>query len=470
MTQSHFDIIVIGGGPAGQKAAIQGAKARKKVLLVELDTAIGGACVQRGTIPSKTLRETAIALSGFQRRSGNVYTISAREDLHLASLITRKDAVVAAHAKYMTDQLTRNHVERWHGRASFAGPHEIEVETVTGGKERAAGEFIIIASGSRPREPAEIPIDHEHVLDSDSILSMIYLPRSLTVLGSGVIAAEYASIFGALGVKVTMIDKAARPLGFIDPDITHHFVASFEAMGNTFIGNAAIKNVEFDGVSEVVTTLGDGRTVRSEKLLCALGRVANVEALNLEKAGVTLSARSLVEVNDKYQTKAPHIYGVGDVIGPPSLASAAMEQGRRAVCHALGLGSIGAPELIPAGIYTIPEMSSVGLTEAQAAERHGTTIVGLAKFNEVARGQIAAIEDGLLKLIADPTGKQLLGVQVIGEGACELVHIGQMALLANLPIDTFVESVFNFPTLAEAYRVAALAIIGKRSANSQPAS
>lgn len=456
--EASYDIVVLGGGPAGQKAAIQGAKSGKRVLLVEMQAAVGGNCVQWGTIPSKTLRETALAFSVFKKRIGDVFDVQAREDVKIASLIARKDQVIAAHERFMEDQLTRNRVERWHGRARFRDAHTIEVVGLVGDIRTVRADIIVIATGSRPRQPPEVPIDHEHILDSDSILSMIYLPQTLTVLGSGVIACEYASIFAALGVKVTMIDRAPRPLGFLDPDITSKFTHAFEQMGSQYIGKAQTTNVEFDGVSQVVTTLQDGRTFASEKLLCALGRVANVEALELHRAGVQVSERKLVPVDTCFRTSVPHILAVGDVVGPPSLASAAMEQGRRAVCHALHLPAGGPPELIPAGIYTIPEMSSVGLTEEQAIARNGSAVVGTANFNEVARGQIAAIEDGMLKLIADPRGEKLLGVQVVGEGACELVHVGQMALLAGFEVETFVEHVFNFPTLAEAYRVAALAV------------
>jgi NAD(P) transhydrogenase len=294
------------------------------------------------------------------------------------------------------------------------------------------------------------------------MLSFMYLPASLTVLGSGVIACEYASIFAALGVQVTIIDRYERPLGFLDAELTQRFVRSFEARGGRFIGQQHIVNVAWDGFSTVVTTLANGATIRSEKLLCSLGRVANVAWLNIAAVGLTCAPSGLLEVDEHCRTAMPHIYAVGDIIGPPALASCAMEQGRRAIRHALGLEVGHPPELIPMGLYTIPEMASVGLNEVEARQRYGGVLVGRARFDELARGQIAGITDGLLKLVADPQGRRLLGVQIIGEGATELIHVGQMGLLAHCDVDTFVDHIFNFPTLAEGYRVAALHIAKQR--------
>ena len=459
----RWDIVVIGSGPAGQKAAIQGAKAGRKVLVVEQDSSVGGACVHHGTIPSKTLRETAVALTGLRRRSGHVFEVTLREDLRIASLLARVDQVIVAHERFLVRQLERNGVELWHGRARFASPRELEVEGVDRRVRRARGDVFVIATGSRPRTPPEVPIDHEHVLDSDSILSMRYLPASLTVIGAGVIASEYASVFSALGVKVTMIDRGARPLGFLDPEIVDRFLQAYRRTGGQFLAGRSATSVIWDGLSTVQTTLDDGSVVESEKLLYALGRVANVEQLRLDAAGLATTPRGLLAVDEHLRTSQPHIYAVGDVIGPPSLASSSMEQGRRAICHALELPVGGAAELIPVGVYTIPEMSSVGLTEEQVIERFGRAIVGRARFDELARGQIAAIEDGMLKLVAGPDGRRLLGVQIVGEGASELIHLGQMALASGASVDMFVDSIFNFPTLAEAYRVAALDIAGRRA-------
>jgi NAD(P) transhydrogenase len=460
-----FDIVIVGGGPAGHGAALHAAHHGRRVLLIERETSIGGACVARGTIPSKTLRETALALTGFRRRSGNVCEVAMGEDVQVASLMMRLEQVVTAHQASMKAQLERAEVVRWHGRAKFVDATTLSVTGVDRSVRQVKAKIIIIATGSRPRTPPEIPIDHQHVLDSDSILSLIYLPRSLTVLGAGVIACEYASIFAALGTRVTMIDRGERPLAFLDPELTTCFTEALAATGSRFIGKAVTGKVEWDGLGEVVTTLADGAVIRSEKLLCTLGRVANLEELDLPAAGLAPTPRGLLPVDKDLRTTVPHIYGVGDVIGPPSLASASMDQGRRAVCHALGLPTGVSPELIPMGIYAIPELSSVGLTEEEARKRHGGAIVGRARFSDIARGHIAAIQDGLLKLVTDADGRKLLGVQVAGEGAAELVGIGQMALIAGMDVDVFIANTFNFPTLAEAYRLAAMEVVFQREAS-----
>jgi NAD(P) transhydrogenase len=459
-----WDVVVIGSGPAGQKAAIQAAKAGRRALVIEQDIRVGGACVHHGTIPSKTLRETALTFSAFRRKSGHVLEVNMPEDVQIAGLNSRMEGVVAAHETFIADQMKRNGIEVWHGRARFVSPHAVEVLSVSRGRRSAEASAIILATGSRPRDPGAVRIDHEHIFDSDSMLSMRYLPRSLAVLGAGVIATEYASIFATLGVRVTMIDKGERPLGFVDPEIVERFLEAFAESGGRFVGRGQVRSVAFNGVSSVVTTLASGEEIQTEKVLCAQGRVANLEGLCLEAAGLKVDARGLMAVDARFRTGVPHIYAVGDVIGPPSLAASAMEQGRLAARHALGLcvSDLGAGTS-PVGIYAIPEIASLGLNEQQARAQGGA-IVGRANFRELARGQIGAIENGLLKLVSDASGSQLLGVQVIGEGASELVHIGQMGMLGHLPIDTFVECTFNFPTLAEAYRVAALDIVGRRAA------
>lgn len=460
-TRRHVDLVVIGSGPAGQKAAIQGAKAGRSVILVERSRELGGSCVQKGTIPSKTLRENALRVKNM-RMSAELAHYSLPEDVELNTLIQRLSDVLEAHDVYMRRQIERNGVEFLHGRASFISPHELRITNVRGVTEVLSADFIIIASGSLPRKPDNVDIDHEHIFDSDSILSMLYLPRSLTVLGGGVIASEYASIFQALGVKVTMIDKYPRPLGFLDKDLTDTFVTAFEAMGGTWCGEANLIKASWNGVNAVECVLEDGRVIKSDKLLCAAGRISNVAELNIENAGLKLNNKGLIEVDDRLATSVPHIFAAGDIIGPPSLASASMEQGRRATCNAFGIAVGDTNETIPAGIYSIPELSAVGLNEDQARKIHGNILIGTARFDEIARGQISGIQQGMLKIICDDSGEKILGVMIVGEGATELIHIGQMALLTQSKVDIFVESIFNFPTLAEAYRVAALEIIGKR--------
>jgi NAD(P) transhydrogenase len=463
MSEDNFDydVVVIGSGPAGQKAAIQAAKANQRVAIIERDSLFGGACVHRGTIPSKTLRENALRVN-HMRQNAALANFQLNEDTEMVTLIDRLDEVLKSHDTYMREQIDRNQIKRIHGRARFIDNHTLSISKVGGESLELKVRNVVIATGSYPRKPAHIPIDHEHIFDSDSILSMLYLPTSLTVLGGGVIASEYASIFQALGVKVTMIDRYPSPLGFLDKDMTDTFVSAFEAMGGTWLGNEEVEDVFWDGVSQVVTKCKSGQVISSQKLLCAAGRVANVDNLALENAGLALNDRGVLPVDADLRTQVENIFAAGDVIGPPSLASASMEQGRRASCNALEIETGEFSQLIPAGIYSIPELSSVGLTEAQAREKFGNVIVGRARFAEVARGQISGNTEGMLKIIADENGKKVLGVALVGEGATEVVHIGHMAMLCNADVDIFVESTFNFPTLAEAYRIAALEILAQR--------
>ena len=459
--KDSFDLIVIGGGPAGQKAAVQGAKLGQKVMLIERSRSVGGACVRFGTIPSKTLRETALALGKFRRLTSGVMDVQMPEHTAIESLMTRKEQVIASHEHYMGAQLARNGIETFQGMARFVTPHELEIADIAGAKRRVEGRFFVIATGSSPRAPDDVPIDHEHILDSDSLLSLSYLPESLTVLGSGVIACEYASIFAALGSKVTIVDRSPRPLAFLDPEISDHFTRQLLEFGGRFLGGRKLVSVSWDGLSVVETKLDDGQVVRSEKLFCALGRVAQVQGLGVELAGIGLTPRGLIAVDEHGRTAVPHIYAAGDVIGPPALASTSMDQGRRAVCHAFGAEAGSARDATPAGIYTIPELASVGLTEAEVSERHGSALIGRAQFKEVARGQISAAEDGLLKLVAHPDTGVIMGAHAAGETAADLVHIGQMAILGGMTFNTFIDAIFNFPTYAEAYRIAALDIFGQ---------
>ncbi len=461
----EWGVIVIGSGPAGQKAAVQAAKGNQRVCVIEREVGVGGACVHRGTIPSKTLRETALHIGEMRNRIGKHIKVEVPPDLQLASLMDRMESVVTAHVEYQGRQMIRNGIDHIHGRARFVDKTTVTVESISGEVRTLTAPIIVIATGSRPREPENVPIDHEHLFDSDSILSMAYLPKSLTVLGGGVIASEYATIFASLGVEVTIIDRAPRPLGFLDEEILDRFVNSFEARpGCTFLGSAAIQSVEWDGFSEVVTTLENGWEVRSEKLLCALGRVANVEGLNIEAAELQTNARGQIEVDADCCTSTPGIYAVGDVIGPPSLASASMEQGRRAMRAALSMSVGGDQDLLPSGIYTIPEIATVGLGERELAKSGRTVLIGRAKFSELARGQISGSQDGLLKMFVDAETLQILGCQILGEGATELVHLAQIAMINGNSVRLFVDNIFNFPTLAEAYRVAGLDIVEQSAA------
>lgn len=458
---AHFDLVVIGAGPGGQKAAVQGAKAGRKVLLVEREAAVGGECVRRGTIPSKTLRQCGL---NYMRWTRDFVDRDAGErcQLAMATLLRRQSAVTCAHEDYMSRQMERNGIAIWRGHASFSGPRSIEVKGVDGARQRVSADVIVIATGSRPRTPPNVPVDHENILDSDSILSLAYLPKSLIVLGAGVIACEFASVFAALGVKVTIVDKGERPLAFLDSELTTRFVTEFEALGGKFLGRRNLAKVEFDGVSQVELALEGGELLRADKVLCALGRVAQVSGLALDKAGLAVNSRGTLDVDANCATRTPGIYAVGDVIGPPALAATSMEQGRRAVRHAFGLPPLSVSSTTPVGIYTIPEMSSVGLTEAEVIAREGGALVGRAKFSELARGHINGDEGGLLKLVCDSSGRKLLGAQILGDGATELIHVAQMAIASQQDIDVFIDNVFNFPTFAEAFLVAALDVLGQR--------
>ena len=457
----HCDLLVIGSGPAGQKAAIQAAKGGMQVIVCEQLREIGGACVQYGTIPSKSLRERAMAraavfASGFvdQQRKPTL------ANTNVAELIGEMDDILRAHDCYMTEQLQRNGIELLHGRARFSDTHTAMVQNNKGQDTEVAFKHALIATGSTPRQPDNVPIDHEHILDSDSILNMAYLPESLVVLGGGVIACEYASIFALLGVKVTILDRYARPLGFLDEELTDHFLEGFASFNGEFIGERELLSVELNDLGRVVTHLHGEKAIESDKLLCALGRVSTLAGLGCEAIGIDVTERDHVAVNEHGQTSLPHIYAAGDAVGPPALASASMEQGRRAARHMLGLDSGAGVGLVPTGIYAVPELSCVGLTQTQAEAAGHDVLVGTARFSEVARGHIADAREGLLKMVADRSGR-LLGIHIVGPQATELVHIGQMALLHEANITLFIDNVFNFPTYAEAYRVAALTISGQ---------
>ncbi len=455
-----YDIIVIGAGPAGQKAAVQGAKAGNRVALIERERGIGGSCVYRGTIPSKTLRESALHLDRL-KRAGEALQFNLKPDTQIATLLSRLEDVVQAHDSFMSKQLRRNGIALFHGQARFVDAHTIEMQTVDGAHQQFTAGTIVVATGSRPRTPKDILVDHEHILDSDSLLSMMYLPQSLTVIGGGVIGCEYASIFALLGVEVTLIDRGEYPLPFMDRELVRQFVQGFEERNARYLGGRTVSDVRWNDVAHVVTKLSDGTTITSEKLLVALGRQANIEDLNVAAAGVMLSDKGLIPVNQYCQTNVSHIYAVGDMVGAPALASKAMEEGRRAVRHALNLAVGDVASTIPMGIYTIPEMASIGLDEKGARERYKEPLIGRAKFEEVARAQISGAGHGLLKMVADPEGERLLGVQIVGDSATELVHIGQLALQSSATIESFIDNIFNFPTYAEAYRIAALDILGQ---------
>ena len=457
----EFDLIVIGSGPGGQKAAIQGASAGLKVALIDRERKVGGTCVHHGTIPSKTLREAALTITTL-RRNANVFDFKLKDNMEVSTLMRRLDSVLGSYTDFIAEYVRSHGISYFHGRAAIVDENTISLSALKGAQSFLKTKNIVIATGSRPRTPPDIPVDHENILDSDSILSMIYLPRSLTVVGGGVIAAEYASVFSLLGVKVTMFDRTPRPLMFMEPECTERFLNHFTTHGGEYIGDTSYESVEWDNVSQVKTKLKNGMEITSDKMLVAQGRIANTEKLGLENLGVELGRNGTIPVDENYQTPVSGVYAVGDVIGPPSLASVSMEQGRRAICHALGTDPGSKFDLVPIGIYSVPEISSVGLSEQEAREQYGDDIIiGRASFDEVARGQIAGIQEGLLKMISDPEGKKILGVHIVAEGATDLIHVGEMAIINHHDVRVFLENVMNFPTLGEAYRIAALNIVTK---------
>ncbi|MCA9631528.1 MAG: Si-specific NAD(P)(+) transhydrogenase [Myxococcales bacterium] len=453
-----FDLLVIGAGPGGQKAAIQGAKSGARVALVDPAARGGGACVRQGTIPSKTLRETALVLARAREKSGGIAALSLPQDLQLQSCMLRKREVIDAHEGFIDAQLDRNGVERIQGKARLISPRTVEVVRIGRTSLRLEARRIVIATGSRPSAPKGIELDHEFTFDSDSILNMGYLPRSLVVIGGGVIASEYASVFAQLGVEVTLVHGYPGPLGFLDPELVEHFVEQFEVAGGRHLPNSRIEACGRAGLRGAITRLSDGRKLVSERVLVASGRVANADRIGLDTLGIELSARGHIPVDDDFETPCPGVYAVGDAVGPPALASASMEQGRRAACHALGLAFPHETDHIPVGVFTIPELASVGETEVSARRAGVDCVVGRAHFAEVARSHIAASPTGFLKLVVARDGR-VIGVQIAGENAAELLSVGQLAVRYRAQACDLVDSVFNFPTLAEAYRIAGLSAV-----------
>lgn len=451
----HYDLVVIGAGPAGQKGAVQAAKLKKTVAIVEKEAYPGGICLYTGTLPSKTLRATVMLYQGFRKRTYRGISCSMSSEATLADLMHHKDSVIDHERLIISDQLSRNSVQVVHGRASLLDAHRVEVSTANGGQTVLHGDYVLIATGTRPNHPSYIAAVEPPIYDSDTILHIKRMPRTLTVLGGGVIGAEYACIFGALGTKVTLVDRRKTLLQFMDDEIVAALCFHMRDMGMTLKLGEEIDAIEVKNSDTVVTKLRSGKVITSEAILSAAGRKACVDGLGIEEVGVSLKNGNLISVNESFQTAVPHIYAGGDVIGFPSLASTSMDQGRIAVCHMFGHPTMSFSNLLPYGVYTIPEISVVGQTEQGLTEQSVPYETGVARFREIARGQILGETEGLLKLIFHQHTRELLGVHVIGEGATELVHIGQAVIAHGGKIDYFVNTVFNYPTLAEAYKVAA---------------
>lgn len=459
MPEFEYEVLVIGSGPSGQRAAIQAAKLGRRTMLVESKAVVGGVCINTGTIPSKTLRQAVLHLSGFREREIYGASYSVKQNITMADLHFRTEHVIRHEIDVTRHQLQRNRVEVTAATAQFVDEHTISLASVAGhGEQKVTAQHVIIAAGTRATRNGHIAFDAQRIFISDDVLGLDSLPRSMAVIGAGVIGVEYATIFSTLGVRVTLIDKRDRLLPFIDHEIADNLAYHMQQNRVTLrLGEevSGLETIADEKGERVKIHLASGKQIVTEKALYSIGRSGATETLNLAAAGVRTDDRGRVVVNESYQTSAPHIYAVGDVIGFPSLASTSMEQGRHAVCHAFGVPTVHMPHLFPYGIYTIPEISTVGRTEEELTQAGVPYEIGKANYREIARGQILGDVTGMLKLLFHLETREVLGVHIIGDGASELIHIGQAVMAHGGTVDYFVNTVFNYPTLAECYKTAA---------------
>jgi NAD(P) transhydrogenase len=469
MSHYDYDLLVIGSGPAGHRAAIQAAKLDKRVAVVEKQSVVGGVCINTGTIPSKALREAALRLSGYRERGIYGASYSVKQRITMRDLLFRVDHVISTEIDVARHQLMRNGVEILTAKASFADDHRVRLELVPDGiHQEVTAARIVIAVGTTTVKDPFAKCDGQHIFTCDDLLSVEQLPRSLVVVGAGVIGLEYACIFAALGVRVTLIDSHTNLLPFVDREIIEALI--YHLRGNRatlYLGEtvSSIDTFHDERGDHVRVHLASGKQMLTDKVLYSVGRRGATDSLCLNAAGLCPDERGRMPVNEHYQTSVPHIYAVGDVIGFPSLASTSMEQGRLAACHAFGVQTNSMPELFPYGIFTVPGISMVGKTEEQLTKDGVPYEVGRAQYREMARGQILGDRTGLLKLIFHREDRRLLGVHIIGAEAAELVHIGQAVLGFGGSIDYFVDTVFNYPTLAECYKTAAFDGINRLGIN-----
>ncbi len=453
----QYDLVVVGSGPAGRRGAIQGAKLGKRVLVVERGKRVGGVSVHTGTIPSKTLRETALNLTGYRERGfyGRSYRVKqeiSAEDLRRRLLITLDHEV-----EVLEHQFARNRVQHMRGAARFVDIHTLEIEREDGDTLRVSADKILLTVGTRPFRPSYIPFDGKSVLDSDEILEINDVPRSMAVIGAGVIGIEYATIFSALDTAVTVIEPRHTMLDFIDKEIVEDFCYQLRDRNMKLLLGQTADKVEKDDNGKCRITLQNGRVIITDMVLFAAGRLGSTDTLNLEACGLTADNRGRLKINaETFQTDVPNIYAAGDVVGFPSLASTSMEQGRLAARHAMGASAGEPPIFFPYGIYAVPEISTCGFTEEEVKQRNIPYECGIARFRETSRGHIMGLDHGLLKMIFSLKTRRLLGVHIVGEGATELVHIGQAVLNLKGTVEYFVQNTFNYPTLAEAYKIAGL--------------
>ena len=459
-----YDMIVIGSGPAGQKAAIAAAKLGRRAAVVERRDMVGGVCINTGTIPSKTLREAVLYLTGLNQRELYGQSYRVKQDITIADLSARTQHVIAREIDVIRNQLARNHVHMYVGTARFTDPRTIVVTNESGNSVELRADKIVIAVGTKPARPPLVDFDGETIVDPDQILSIAKVPSSMVVVGAGVIGIEYASMFAALGTKVTIVEKRAAMLDFCDKEIIESLQHQLRDLAVTFRYSETVREVQKHPAG-TLTVLDSGKKIPADTVLYSAGRQGLTDELNVAAAGLAATNRGKVEVNEHFQTEIDHIYAVGDVIGFPALAATAMEQGRRAAYHAFNepVGSkLG--ELQPIGIYTIPELSFVGRTEEELTGANVPFEVGVARYRELARGAILGDSYGMLKILVHAESRELLGVHVFGTSATELVHIGQTVMGCGGTVDYLVDTVFNYPTLAESYKVAALDAVNKMRA------
>lgn len=459
MSTYDYDLFVIGSGPAGQRAAVQAAKLGKRVGLAEKQAVVGGVCLNTGTIPSKTLCAATMHLSGYHERSIYGSSYKVKQEITMADLLGRANHVRQIGTDVARHQMLRNGIKIIEADASFIDPHRLSLCKVGGGPAtEISAANVVIAVGTATTKDSNIAFDGAHIFTSDDILELKTLPKSLVVVGAGVIGIEYATIFATLGVRVIVIDKRTRLLPFVDEEVIDTLAHLMRQERVTLRLGEEVSGIELtddERGQKVHINLESGKHIVAETVLYSIGRTGATETLNLPAAGVSADSRGRICVNANYETEVPHIYAVGDVIGFPSLASTSMEQGRLAACHAFGVEAHSFPDLLPYGIYTIPEISVVGKNEQELTEAGTPYEVGRAAYKEIARGQIVGDQAGLLKLLFDPDTRKLLGVHIIGDGACELNHIGQAVMSLGGSIDYLIDTVFNYPTFAECYKTAA---------------
>lgn len=451
-----YDLLVIGSGPAGQRGAVQAAKIRKSVAVIDKREVVGGVCVNTGTIPSKSFKEAVLFLSGYRQR--NVYGAGYRvkQDIQMNDLTFRCNHIMSREIEVIKNQLQRNHIDLIQGAAKFVDEHTLEI-TNASGKNRVTAEKFLIAVGAKPHRPDNIEFDGKRIFDSDDILEVKDLPRELLVVGGGVIGTEYASMFAALGVQVTIVDGRKRLLGFVDEEIIETLQYHLRSMGVRLqLGEEVLKCYVRKEDNQVVTELKSGKVIVSDVVLFSAGRISASDELDLEKISLPIDDKHRISVNENFQTALPHIYAAGDVIGFPALASTSASQGRKAICHAFDIPSSGDLKVeLPYGIYSIPEISYVGMNEQELTDKQIPYETGIARYREIARGHIIGDENGMLKVLFHRQTRQVLGVHIIGESASELIHIGQAVMALKGGLEYLTEAVFNYPTLAECYKVAA---------------